>query len=764
MHTLRVVSLIAILTLSSALSYSQWVQTNYPLSTVSCLAAKEGNLFAGTWGYGVYRSTDGGGNWEQVNNGLPAPFYGGYVYSLAVLPSTSGVGTNLFAGLEEGGIWRSSDDGDSWTWVYPGGTLGVHDMSFFRLGVAGTTIVGGIRQSGPDNGVYRSADNDGGTWTRSNAGFATAADSNIASFASITSGGTTYLYVGTDGGAFMSASGGAGWTRISSGLPAGQVSSIVATLGTGGGSNINLFAGVGSLGLYRSTDNGSSWSPASNGFAWEGTGVGPALYVDALVAGPPRPGTVTNVFAAAFPGVYVSTDNGTSWWETGWPVGTASTAANLCINGGMLYAGGIGIWKYPSAADTLWTIQLSGTIDTLLAVKAVDNNVVWTSGMNGGVFLTTNGGAAWRSAGGGTLGTGTVNAVEALDAGNAFVTVFSNNAGKIFRTSNGGSSWSAVSTQAGVAIGGVQMRTSLEGYAVGSPAGSKWTVLKTTDGGVTWNSLPTGPSEDSLTTLAQSYYGPYPIRPVGVQLLGSTLWFGSISGAVYRSTDFGATWSTGASAVPLGALHFNSASVGLSGGMYRDSMRTSVNGGLSWDTVSSPGTNQVTCISGTGSEFWATIGSSIAYTNNSGHTWSYSTPGHWGINAPLNALTFTTAASQLNGWAVGDSGLVLHYRRSGVASVPGPGAALPSAYALFQNYPNPFNPSTIIRYSLPGRSHVILAIFNALGQRVATLVNGDVDAGNHSVRFDGSNLASGVYFYHIQAGDFVQSKKLIVVR
>jgi hypothetical protein len=59
---------------------------------------------------------------------------------------------------------------------------------------------------------------------------------------------------------------------------------------------------------------------------------------------------------------------------------------------------------------------------------------------------------------------------------------------------------------------------------------------------------------------------------------------------------------------------------------------------------------------------------------------------------------------------------------------------------------------------------VVLALFNSLGQRVATLVNGDVDAGNHSVKFDGSNLASGVYYYRIQAGNFVQSKKLILLR
>jgi hypothetical protein len=85
-------------------------------------------------------------------------------------------------------------------------------------------------------------------------------------------------------------------------------------------------------------------------------------------------------------------------------------------------------------------------------------------------------------------------------------------------------------------------------------------------------------------------------------------------------------------------------------------------------------------------------------------------------------------------------------------------------FALEQNYPNPFNPTTTIRYSLPHRSHVTLTIFNTLGQKVAELVNGDIDAGSHGVRFDASNLASGVYFCRLQAESFVDAKKLLLVR
>jgi hypothetical protein len=89
---------------------------------------------------------------------------------------------------------------------------------------------------------------------------------------------------------------------------------------------------------------------------------------------------------------------------------------------------------------------------------------------------------------------------------------------------------------------------------------------------------------------------------------------------------------------------------------------------------------------------------------------------------------------------------------------------IPTVYSLDQNFPNPFNPSTAIRYGLPNRSHVMLTVFNTLGQEVAQLVNGDMEAGSHEVKFDASGLSSGVYFYRIQAGGFVETRKLLLVR
>jgi hypothetical protein len=83
---------------------------------------------------------------------------------------------------------------------------------------------------------------------------------------------------------------------------------------------------------------------------------------------------------------------------------------------------------------------------------------------------------------------------------------------------------------------------------------------------------------------------------------------------------------------------------------------------------------------------------------------------------------------------------------------------------LSQNYPNPFNPSTTIRYGLPNKSAVQLTLFNSLGQQLATLVNGEAEAGYHEVRFGGLGVSSGVYFYRLQAGDFVATKPLLLLK
>ena len=89
---------------------------------------------------------------------------------------------------------------------------------------------------------------------------------------------------------------------------------------------------------------------------------------------------------------------------------------------------------------------------------------------------------------------------------------------------------------------------------------------------------------------------------------------------------------------------------------------------------------------------------------------------------------------------------------------------LPITYSLQQNYPNPFNPATTIRYGIPSQSFVTLKLYNALGQEVAVLVNGEQHAGYYSVNFNANVMASGLYFYRLQTGTFSQTKKMMLIK
>ena len=91
-------------------------------------------------------------------------------------------------------------------------------------------------------------------------------------------------------------------------------------------------------------------------------------------------------------------------------------------------------------------------------------------------------------------------------------------------------------------------------------------------------------------------------------------------------------------------------------------------------------------------------------------------------------------------------------------------ADVPAQFALDQNYPNPFNPVTTIAYALPTASDVSLAVYDVLGRRVAVLVEARRAAGRHMARFDASGLPGGVYVYRLQAGSFIATKSLVVLK
>jgi len=109
----------------------------------------------------------------------------------------------------------------------------------------------------------------------------------------------------------------------------------------------------------------------------------------------------------------------------------------------------------------------------------------------------------------------------------------------------------------------------------------------------------------------------------------------------------------------------------------------------------------------------------------------------------------------------GDTGIQVNLT---VTSIAEPTSGAPRQFTLEQNYPNPFNPTTGIRYRVSGVSTVELAVYNILGQQVATLVNEVKQPGIYTVQFDASRVPSGVYFYRMKAGSFTSTRSMIVLK
>jgi hypothetical protein len=152
----------------------------------------------------------------------------------------------------------------------------------------------------------------------------------------------------------------------------------------------------------------------------------------------------------------------------------------------------------------------------------------------------------------------------------------------------------------------------------------------------------------------------------------------------------------------------------------------------------------------------------ILHTSDGGSTW---VPQTSGTTKNLYGLNFSNSST---GTIVGEDGTILRTTTGGATSVDDdPGSApfhRPDGFILAQNYPNPFNPTTTIQFTIVNRQSTIVNVYDLLGREVAVLVNEVKEPGTYTVQWDANGVSGGVYFYRLRAGDFVQTKRMLMLK
>jgi photosystem II stability/assembly factor-like uncharacterized protein len=440
-------------------------------------------------------------------------------------------------------------------------------------------------------------------------------------------------------------------------------------------------------------------------------------------------------YAAAGIGVHNS-------YGTGWRTSFSSTLVYAKIDGNE-YGSMIG--------NTAWRIQQSGVQVKLLAVAHLDANSLIAVGRDGVVLRTTDGGAIWAM-----QVSGTPNHLQGLCFVDASVGTAVGSSGTILRTSDGGITWTAQSSGTSEWLWSV----SFVDRTTGTIVGGSGTILRTTNGGSTWTSQ-SGVTDQNLT---------------GVSFINTQVQIAvGSNGTILRTTNGGSSWSKQSNGIDttkrLSGLSFTDASTGTVVGDWGKIYRTT-DGGETWTSQPS---GTVTFLWG-GSFSNASTGIAVGYggtillTTNGGTYWT---------RQSINSTSELFAVSSFDpgtATVVGEVGTILRFTRNPTSVTE---TAIPLQLRLDQNYPNPFNPVTNIRYGVgvvSGQWHALsevewsvasrvrLALYDLLGREVAVLVDERKAPGTYEVQFDGSRLASGVYFYRMQAGNFAQTRKLLLLR
>ena len=399
-----------------------------------------------------------------------------------------------------------------------------------------------------------------------------------------------------------------------------------------------------------------------------------------------------------------------------------------------------------------WTQISSGTSVDLYSIHARKDSIAYASGSGGTILKSTDGGLTWS-----TLNTNVNAQLFDVFVFDEFNVIAVGDGGTIIKTTDGGFSWNSVASGLPEDLFSVSFSGSY-----GICAGELLTIIYSSDSGESW--------QISQTGQPNAFYCSWMLnRDIGFvagELLYATFnkpLFGKTndSGKSWEFTDFLLNGNEGTAH----GINFTNEQTGyICSAVWngQGAISKTTNGGTNWNTtlfdhflwsIDFPASDS--------NQTGYSVGDLgiILKTTNGGSTWQ---PQQSGTSLRLNKVYFV---DQDFGFVVGENGLILRTTSGGepVNRIYDELSEV-NSFNLSQNYPNPFNPATSIQYAVVNRQFVTLIVYDVLGNKVATLVNEEKPAGEYEVEFDGSKLPSGIYFYQLKAGTFVETKKMILLK
>jgi photosystem II stability/assembly factor-like uncharacterized protein len=674
-------------------------------------------------------------SWQQLNGP-----HGGNIYSLVV----DGDG-NLYASpTGVSGPFKSTDDGETWFSIKNG-------LSFDNNGEWRPLNInhnGDIFIANPhDYNQYISLSTDGGnSWEEKSL------NTNGGSIICIVFDNTDNVYIGTGQGIFKSSDNGDTWALF------GNFTGGTNAISFNDNGDIFVGSGIG----YRSTDGGVTWTPMNTN-----AGIGSIAINNG-----------GDIFVGNNQNIEKSTDNGDHWTVVKQGVNVYNTSTILCDNNEDIYCPtwGNGVLKSTDNGDT-W-VEMNNNLgykyvhsvvkdssgnffagDNYALYKSVDNCENWysvglpiaavskilmTSDNNiytaeWGLNRSTDYGQTWETIDNGLVYLGikglTVNSSGYLFASTTGAAGASGSDVGIFRSSNKGESWEQVFSSNGK----IELASGSNGEIVAVSSGYDSFIKISTDDGLNWNDISYG-TGGAYSAVMNSARDIFVTRNGGVdrKLANDTVWT-NCPGA-------------GSGSPPVIFIANN-------GYIYTDYTKSTDNGDT-WTTNNFPTFISSYAENSLGHLFIGTYnsGQGVYRTTDYAETWEQ-------INTGLPIMDIRSVAVDAQDYLYAGSWGMSMFKTTTptVTDVDDINFALTS-FSLEQNYPNPFNPSTKISWQTPVDGWQTLKVYDVLGNEVAILVNEYKPAGNYEVNFDASGLTSGIYFYQLRIGNFIQTKKMVLLR